>query len=278
MSLGADHMRIPGRPGVSRRRAAALALCAIALCLAIPTAAAGSAYTAATTGATLVAAAGDTTVGGSADDFVLDEADVVSSDAEERINQLGTAIEAATPGAEIAVLTVETLEGLEVEEFANERFRELGIGSAEEDNGVLLVVAIEERKVRIEVGYGLEGAIPDSKAGRLLDEYALPSFKEGDYSGGIESVYTAIAREVAAEYDVEMTGDLEVLESQPSDPGGNIAAVLVFVAVLLFVGFLLARFGKFSGPSGGSGSSGGGFGGGGFGGGSSGGGGASRGW
>lgn len=244
--------------------------------------------------------------GGAADNFVIDDAGILDAATVEKINRLGTSLEAATPGAEIAVLTVPTLDGKDIAEVANARFRELGIGDKDKDNGVLLVVAPTERQVRIEVGYGLEGAIPDSKAGRILDDYALPRFKEGDYSGGVEAAYIAIAQEVANEYGVELGDDfaLAPAEETSSGPGAEvwwwILGVIGFIALMVW---LTAKFGGSGGSSSGGGSSGGssssgGFGGGhfgggssggsfgggsfggggGFGGGSSGGGGASRGW
>ena len=90
---------------------------------------------------------------------------------------LGRSIEDQTT-AQVAVLTIETIGERTIEEFANEAFRQFGIGSEKEDNGVLLVIAMNERKIRIEVGYGLECRIPDGKAGRILDEYAITYLKK----------------------------------------------------------------------------------------------------
>lgn len=87
--------------------------------------------------------------------------------------------------SEIAVATVASLNGMSIEEYANRLFREWGVGRAKQDNGVLVVVAPNEREMRIEVGYGLEGVLPDGLAGEVIREQFTPRFRDGDYSGGI---------------------------------------------------------------------------------------------
>jgi uncharacterized protein len=94
--------------------------------------------------------------------------------------------------AEVAVVTINTLEGNPIEYYANELFNEWGIGQKGEDNGILFLVALEERQTRIEVGYGLEGVITDGRAGRILDQYVIPSFKNSNYEEGIIAGVTAI--------------------------------------------------------------------------------------
>jgi len=87
--------------------------------------------------------------------------------------------------AEIAVVTVRSLEGRSVEEYANRLFQEWGIGKKGRDNGVLILVARNDREMRIEVGYGLEGVLPDGLAGAIIRETFLPRFRAGDYRTGI---------------------------------------------------------------------------------------------
>jgi uncharacterized protein len=87
--------------------------------------------------------------------------------------------------AEIAVVTVRSLEGRSVEEYANRLFSEWGIGKKDRDNGVLILVARDEREMRIEVGYGLEGVLPDGLAGAIIRETFVPHFQAGDYPTGI---------------------------------------------------------------------------------------------
>ena len=81
-----------------------------------------------------------------------------------------------------------------------------GIGSRDKNNGVLIVVATQDRQSRIEVGYGLEGALPDGLTGRLQDDTMLPYFKQGQYDKGIVNGYAATAATVAKEYNVKLEG------------------------------------------------------------------------
>ena len=87
--------------------------------------------------------------------------------------------------AEVAVVTVPSLGGRSVEEYATALFNQWGIGQADRDNGVLVLVAVNEREMRIEVGYGLEGVLPDGLAGAVIRETFLPAFRDGDYPRGI---------------------------------------------------------------------------------------------
>jgi uncharacterized protein len=97
-----------------------------------------------------------------------------------------------TTGAELAVVVVASLDGQSVEEFAEKLFKMWGIGKAGKDNGLLLLWSTGDRKVRIEVGYGLEGTIPDGKAGAILDAYVIPKFKAGQFDEGIIAGVAAV--------------------------------------------------------------------------------------
>jgi len=89
-------------------------------------------------------------------------------------------------GIEMAVVTVSSLGDASIEEYANRLFNQWGIGQKGKDNGVLVLVAPNDRQMRIEVGYDLEGIVPDGLAGQLIREDFTPSFKAGDYPRGIE--------------------------------------------------------------------------------------------
>ena len=101
-----------------------------------------------------------------------------------RLNAMIDELERTT-GAELAVVVVASLDGQSVEEFAEKLFKMWGIGKAGKDNGLLLLWSTGDRKVRIEVGYGLEGIITDGKAGAILDAYVIPKFKAGQFDEGI---------------------------------------------------------------------------------------------
>jgi uncharacterized protein len=187
-------------------------------------------------------------------------------------------------GAELAVVALKSLQGGQIDDFAVKLFEQWGIGEKGKDNGVLLLAAIEDRQMRIEVGYGFEGVLTDAATGRIQDEYIVPRFKEGDYAGGLVAGAGVLL-------DV-MGGEAmpEAVATEVSPLGGLI--FLLFFVLLFGLIVVAAIKGQKSGRSGGGGgfrggggfsgggiSSGGGGGGfGGFGGGSSGGGGSSRGW
>ena len=143
--------------------------------------------------------------------------------------------------AEIAVVVLKSLEGGEINDFANRLFQKWGIGKKGKDNGILLIAAIEDRKVRIEVGYGLEGLIPDAKSGRLLDDHVIPFFKEGNYAGGLANGALAIATAHCA----GCRGNAHQCGSGTS-PGGGAASgeqqeftpAVLLVLVLIFSGII----------------------------------------
>jgi len=127
--------------------------------------------------------------------YVNDFAELLSSGTRAQLEAQLNQLEEDTT-AEVAVVTITTLDGEPVEYYANELFNEWGIGQKGEDNGILFLIALEERQTRIEVGYGLESIITDGRAGRILDTAVIPNFKNGDYElgiiAGIESIETYI--------------------------------------------------------------------------------------
>jgi len=87
--------------------------------------------------------------------------------------------------AEIVVITVKTIKPYTLEEYSVKLFEKWGIGRRGKDNGVLLLVTMEERKIKIEVGYGLEGVLPDGLCGEIIRNYIVPEFKKGDFGKGV---------------------------------------------------------------------------------------------
>jgi len=231
--------------------------------------------------------------------YVFDYADLIDSQDEQEMRKIAKSIDDKTK-AQIVVVTVNDLSQMEIEEYSLNLFRNWGIGDREKNNGVLILVnkesliANRRGRIRIEVGYGLEGAITDGKAGAILDNYALPAFEEGEYSKGIKDTFMAVSAEVAKEYDLDLeNNELSVLEDYSDEDYsalliGLIIAIFVIICIIILLN-MIGRgrsrhywggpFGPFGsgGFSGGFGNfGGGGFSGGSFGGGRSGGGGASR--
>ncbi len=217
--------------------------------------------------------------------FVNDFADLIPAEVEEEIYLAGRELYEKT-GAQVVAVTVDTIGSYDIRSYAYALASEWGIGSAEEDNGVLLLLSIGEREIDIDVGYGLEGALPDGKCGRILDNYAMSYLQAGDYGAGMASAYDALVNEIYIEYDMEPDENyvpVEDTDEEISSIDGifSMLILLVFLSLLItsrgrrFLLFSLAARGRYNGGGFSSGS-GGGFSGFSGGGGSFGGGGASR--
>lgn len=158
--------------------------------------------------------------------YVYDGAQVLSEETEQYIIKTGQELQSKT-GAQIVVVTIPSLEGQILEEYATELFRQWGIGDKEKNNGILLLCAVEDRQFRVEVGYGLEGDLPDGKTGRLQDAYIIPLLKENQFDAGIRNGYSAFLQEVAAIYGVSVTGKEAIAyEEVEADPALMICLVV----------------------------------------------------
>lgn len=210
--------------------------------------------------------------------YVYDQDECINNEIEAEINFMIKELNEKT-GAEFAVISVTSLSGYTIEEYANELFNILGIGKQGEDNGVLLMFSRSDKRVRLEIGRGLEGCLNDAKCGRILDADFVPYREEGDYTAATRQTVISVINVIAAEYQVELESVEQAELADEKDDEVEVWIYILVVILIIFVGCLKA-FGDSDsyggGYSGGSfGSSGGGFSGG-FGGGRSGGGGASR--
>lgn len=142
---------------------------------------------------------------------VVDLADLISAETESRMDVKLADLESRR-GHQIAVLTVPSLEGEVLEEYSLRVAETWGLGRAEQDDGVLLFIARDDRKMRIEVGYGLEADLTDAESGRILRNILTPSFRAGDFDGGIERGIDAIIGTLDGE---------EVIPPDPPSGGGT---------------------------------------------------------
>lgn len=133
--------------------------------------------------------------------YVTDAAGILGESARSELETRVRAAEARS-AAEIAVVTVPSLRGMSVEEYGTRLFNEWSIGKKGSDNGVLILVAPTERKIRIEVGYGLEAVLPDGLAGEIIRVNALPAFRRDDYAAGIRDSVNRVASIVEANHVV----------------------------------------------------------------------------
>src|SRR5271163_2152101 len=168
--------------------------------------------------------------------YVTDLAHVINADTKTRLENLCTELEQKT-GAQMAIVTVRSLEGETVEQYGNELFKQLGVGSKKESRGVLLLVAPTERKYWTEVGYGLEPVINDARAGdagRLMRSY----FLQGNYSAGIEAAAWQLAKYVADDRGVTLSGAPPARPVQrPADNSSSIPIwpILIFIFVVISI-------------------------------------------
>jgi len=163
---------------------------------------------------------------------VVDNAGILNPDIRSDLADKSKYLEEKS-GIQLVVATVPSLQGSDIETFANELFRTWKLGQAQKNNGVLLLVAPNERKVRIEVGYGLEGTLTDAVASVIISSAIVPRFKTGDFSGGVE-------RGVGGILDV-LSGD--TADWQPQAVAAvrqdNRSIFWAFFPMLLGVGFII---------------------------------------
>lgn len=217
--------------------------------------------------------------------WVHDEAGILNSETVQKL-EYALKSERDSTSNQVAILVVSSLEGDEISSYANRVFSEWKLGQEDKDNGVLLVVAVEDRKVRIEVGYGLEGNLTDLLSSRIIRNEIAPQFRRGDYESGVVVGTVSILQAIHGAYTNEDRGE----GKKTSVPG--LFRILFMIAIVAYLfgrrrggggGYWHGRGGYF-GPMGGFGGSSGGWsggGGGGFdfgGGGGSGGGGSSGSW
>lgn len=227
---------------------------------------------------------------------VVDQANLLSPEQEADLTSKLQGLENATSD-QLVVVTLDSLQGYEIEEYGYQLGRHWAIGqdgttaNAQgqklKDNGVLLIVAPNERKVRIEVGYGLEPVLTDAMSGLIIQQAIVPAFRNGDYPGGIIAGTDAILEQLSIDRGVAIQkAQAAAQQSAPAQKMPIWVVILVILFVILFARgwlpfFILDALFRGGGGGGGwSGGGGGGFGGGGFGGGGGGfgGGGASGGW
>ncbi len=163
--------------------------------------------------------------------YVNDQAGLISSATELKIENFLRGFE-SSDSTQLVVLTVDSLQGEALEEYSLKVAENWGVGQKGKDNGALLLIAKQERKVRIEVGYGLEGKLTDLLAGRIIDNDITPRFKAGDYEGGVIAGITGMAEAVRGEY----TGTGTTSGKKKRNPWGSLALLLFLGPGLMLLG------------------------------------------
>jgi uncharacterized protein len=184
--------------------------------------------------------------------YVTDLANVISPTAKAQLEALCAEVQQKT-GAQIAVVTVNSLEGQSKEDYSADLYKHLGVGSKADNRGVLLLVAPKERQYRIEVGYGLEPVINDARAGDIGREM-VPALRQQDYSAAILLATTRLAQLIAADKGVQLNG---VPANKPRAPSSGTPWWIpwLVIAIIFLIIRVLSRSGR--GGRGGGGGSGG---------------------
>lgn len=220
---------------------------------------------------------------------VADYASILDAQTEAELTRISQSLWQQAQFA-LVIATVPSIGEESIDEYCSMLYEKWKIGSKDKDEGALIFLSLEQRKIRIEVGYGAEGYLNDSKTGRLLDNYGIPHFKNGDYSRGMLSLAVALAKTVESEKGISLSTPVASYHSINQEQTIQLSPFQVILALIVLAILLSTRFGRsllfwmiVSGMSnsgrrrggfGGGFGSGGGFGG--FGGGMSGGGGSSR--
>jgi len=217
--------------------------------------------------------------------YVTDLAGIVNPEAESALNGYLKNFEQQTT-VQIFILTVQSLDGEPIEDLSVHVAHDMWkIGQAGKDNGVLLLVSLKDREMRLEIGYGLEGVVTDALSRRIIEQNMVPYFRQGDYSSGIISAIDTLSRTIAADAGIELDAVAAPpvpRETQRRERRGEesttlqkiFSVLLVIAGIILFIKYprlfllllLMSGRGGRSGWGGGGGFSGGGFGGGGGGG------------
>lgn len=147
-------------------------------------------------------------------------------------------------GFALVIATVSTIGEESIEEYASLLYEKWKIGAEGKDEGALVLLSMEQRKIRIEVGYGAEGYLNDSKTGRLLDNHCIPYLKKGDYSGGLLSLAAALAKEVEKEKGIALSVPVADYRQINQEQAVQLSPFQLIFILIILVLLLSTRFGR----------------------------------
>ncbi|WP_138203784.1 TPM domain-containing protein [Haloimpatiens lingqiaonensis] len=169
--------------------------------------------------------------------YVNDYANIIKKEELETIVSIGKELEDKT-GAQAVIVTIKSLEDNDLDDYANKLFRKWGIGQEGKNNGLLILIAKDDRKWKVEVGTGLEGAVTDIQSRRIVDEYFTPEAKKGNYGKGLKYSYSALADKIAKEYNVSLDKNKKITlpgkksSSSSSKSGNKFISIIVILIIL----------------------------------------------
>jgi len=170
---------------------------------------------------------------------VVDDAHILSEQTKSDLDQKLAGLEASN-SRQLVVVTLPSLQGYEISDYGYQLGRAWGIGQAKLNNGVLFIIAPQERKVRIEVGYGLEPILTDALSELIIQQAVLPRFRAGDFNGGVQAGAAALIQQLSLEPSAA-EAKAAAAAQQMKNRGGSGASPLSVLLVILFVFIALSR-------------------------------------
>lgn len=165
---------------------------------------------------------------------VVDAADLLSPAQEAALDAKLAALQQATT-RQLVVATIPDLQGHDIADYGTQLGRHWGIGQSEANNGVILIVAPNERRMRIEVGYGLEGIMTDALSGRIIRDDITPHFRDNDYPGGIEAGVDAIIAQLQAPPEAAEQRAMQAAEAERGREDGSPWPLIFWLVILFFI-------------------------------------------
>ena len=175
-------------------------------------------------------------------DYVSDFAHVLSPQAIARLDSLCSQLDHSQTNAKVAVVTIRTLDGADPAEYANALEDKWKMGKKGVDRNVLVLLAVDDHQRRIEIGYGLEGILPDGKVGDIGREM-VPDLRANDFDGAVILAVDEMAQVIAADAKVTLQDEPDLAGQQPARPQFNTGKLILLIVILIFFGgFHLLRF------------------------------------
>lgn len=176
--------------------------------------------------------------------YINDYVGIVNDDDIEKIVSIGKELESKT-SAQASIVIVNSTNGIPIEDYTNKLFRTWGIGTKDKDNGLLILLAIDDRAWRVEVGRGLEGAIPDALSNRVMVSLAKPKFASNNYSEGLLEAYSAFSDYIAEDYNVSLDKSLNITvpnsDNESTISSKSITFITIIILLLVFSDFIFNR-------------------------------------
>ena len=176
--------------------------------------------------------------------YINDYTNTINNDYREKIVSIGKELEDKT-GAQAVIVVIDSTNNIPIEDYANKLFRGWGIGKSDKDNGLLILLAINDRQYRVEVGRGIEGTIPDALSNRVMESLAKPSFAQRNYGEGLLNSYSKLCDYIAEEYGVTLDKSLNIeLPSQTqstTSTNKDLGFVGIGFLVLIFLDLIFNR-------------------------------------